>query len=47
MEMSEKAKEARRQYQKNWAKKHPDKVKEYQNKYWENMAKKAGVEGGE
>ncbi|MCD8050130.1 MAG: phosphatase [Clostridiales bacterium] len=36
--MTDEAKAARRAYQREWARKHPDRVKEHQQRYW---AKKA------
>lgn len=36
--MSEKAKEARREYAKRWRKNNPEKVKAIQNRYWEKKA---------
>jgi hypothetical protein len=37
--MSEKAKEARREYAKKWRRDNPEKVKAIQNRYWEKKAK--------
>jgi len=39
--MTEKAKEARRAYQREWARKNPDKVKAQQARYWEKKAEQA------
>lgn len=38
--MTDKAKEARRAYKRNWAKANPEKVKAQQNRYWERVAEK-------
>ena len=43
--MTEQAKEARRAYQRKWAKDHPERVKAHQAAYWERQAKKARGEG--
>lgn len=39
--MTEKAKEARRAYQREWARKNPDKVKAQQERYWTRKAEQA------
>lgn len=39
--MTDKAKEARRAYKRQWAKNHPESVKRSQEKYWEKQAVKA------
>lgn len=39
--MTDAAKEARRAYKREWAKKNPDKVKAATDRYWENKAKAA------
>lgn len=36
--MTEEAKEARRAYRREWAKKNPEKVQEYARRYWEKKA---------
>ena len=36
--MTDAAKEARRQYKRQWAKKNPEKVKAHQARYWEKRA---------
>lgn len=38
--MTEKAKEMRRQYKREWNRKNKDKVKASQNRYWERKAAK-------
>lgn len=38
MGMTEEAREARRQYKKEWARKNADKVKRYQENYWQHKA---------
>lgn len=38
--MTETAKQARRAYRKEWAKRNPDKVKVYQERYWQRKAEK-------
>lgn len=42
--ISEQAKEARRAYLRNWARKNPDKVKAAQERYWERKAEAAAKE---
>ena len=37
-EMSAAAREARRAYKRDWAKKHPDKIRAQQQRYWERRA---------
>jgi len=44
MSMSEKAKELRRQYQREWRKRNPDKVKKHQKRYWERQAERIAKE---
>ncbi len=39
--LSKAAIEARREYQRNWKKKNPDKVKAAQARYWEKKAREA------
>lgn len=41
IEMSEEAKKARREYTREYRRKHPDKVKEWNARFWERQAKKA------
>ena len=36
--MNEKAKAARREYKKQWAKKNPEKIKAQQERYWNKKA---------
>lgn len=43
MALSQAAREARRQYAKEWRKNNPDKVKQHQQRYWERKAKKRGL----
>lgn len=38
--MNEEAKKARREYQKQWRKKNPEKIREIQKRYWEKQAEK-------
>jgi DNA-binding NarL/FixJ family response regulator len=38
MELSEKARECRKQYQRDWNRKHPEKVQQYIKTYWEKKA---------
>ena len=40
MSLSEKAKEAKKEYYKKWRKKNPDKIKKYQEDYWNRKAQK-------
>jgi len=44
MEMSDAAKQAKREYQAAWRKKNPDKVRRYQAEYWERHAAMTNVE---
>lgn len=39
MPMSEAAKEARRAYQRNWKRAHPEKCREYAERYWNRRGK--------
>ena len=39
--LSEQALAARREYQKQWRKKNPDKVRQKNTRYWEKKAKEA------
>ena len=39
--MTEQAKQAKREYQREWAKKNPDKVKAAQDRFWSKKAKEA------
>ena len=43
--ISEAAKEARRAYQREWAKQNPDKVAEYQARFWEKKAEEKAAAG--
>lgn len=46
-ELSDEAKEARREYMRRWRKEHPDKVKEYDRRRWEKLARaKNDKDGG-
>lgn len=45
--LSEQAKEARRKYKREWARKNPDKVKAATAKYWERIAREASQQTGE
>lgn len=38
-ELSQEAKEARREYMRKWRKKNPEKVKEYDRRRWEKLAR--------
>jgi DNA-binding NarL/FixJ family response regulator len=38
MELSEKAREIRNQYQREWKRNNPDKLREYNTRYWEKKA---------
>ena len=42
--MNEAAKEARRQYKRNWNKANPDKVRAYQERYWNKKAQEAAAQ---
>lgn len=42
--MNEKAKAARREYKKQWAKKNPEKIKAQQERYWNKKAAEAEAE---
>lgn len=44
--MSEEAKKARREWQRNWHRNHPGKAKEYNERYWEKKAKEAAEKEG-
>ena len=46
MAWSEEAREAQREYNREWARKNPDKVKEKNRKYWERRAAKEAEEKG-
>ena len=45
--MTEQAKEARKAYKREWARKNPDKVKAAQERYWNKKAVEAGKVKGE
>jgi hypothetical protein len=50
MELTEKAKQARREYENAWRRKNRDRVKQYNAQYWEKRARKikeAGSDGGD
>lgn len=47
MELSVKAKEARRKYYREWRKNNPEKVKKNNQNYWERMADKMADKRGE
>ncbi len=47
MAMTEQAKEARKAYKREWARKNPDKVKAAQERYWHKKAVEAGKVKGE
>lgn len=42
--MTKDAKNAKRLYQKEWHKAHPEKAKEYNDRYWEKKAAKIAAE---
>lgn len=41
VELSEAARKARAEYQKEWAKNNPDKINKYRKNYWERKAQEA------
>lgn len=41
MELTEKAKELRRAYKREWSRKNRDKERQYQARYWEKKAREA------
>jgi DNA invertase Pin-like site-specific DNA recombinase len=43
MELSERAKELRNQYQRQWKRKHPEKIRQYFKNYWEGKADPIGA----
>lgn len=45
--MSDKAREERNAYMREWRKRNPDKVKEHQDRYWEKKAEKINEKEGE
>ncbi len=45
--MSEQAKEARRKYKREWARKNPDKVKAAAARHWEKVAREAAQRAAE
>lgn len=45
--MDERAKEARRAYKRNWAKKNPEKVRAQQARYWAKKAAQAAEDAEE
>lgn len=45
--MSEQAKEARRKYKREWARKNPDKVKAAAARHWEKVAREAAQQAAE
>ena len=45
--LSEQAKEARRKYKREWARKNPDKVRAAMARYWEKTAKKAAQQAAD
>lgn len=51
MELSDKAKQARRDYMNAWRKRNKDRLREYERRRWERVAQKQGEEavdnGGE
>ena len=46
-EISEKAKEAQREYLREWRRKNPDKVREQNRRYWERKAQQMASQGKE
>lgn len=41
--MTDEAKAARREYMRQWAREHPEKLKEYKQNYWERKAQQQNV----
>ena len=46
LEMSEQAREAQREYNREWSRKNPEKVKAKNKKYWERRAARLAKERG-
>ncbi|MBR3560930.1 MAG: hypothetical protein IKN81_05300 [Oscillospiraceae bacterium] len=46
-EKSDKAREAQRQYLREWRKKNKDKVRQYNEKYWQRKGESLSTERGE
>lgn len=46
-ELSQEAKDARREYMKRWRKNNPDKVKEYDRRRWEKLAQAKSDKDGD
>lgn len=44
MELTDQAREARREYMKNWRAENRDKTREYQRRYWAKKARESGSE---
>ena len=45
--LSEQAKEARRKYKREWARKNPDKVRAAECRHWEKVAAREAAQAGE
>lgn len=45
--MTPEARESRKAYKREWAKKNPDKIRQYQETYWEKKAQEAAAENTE
>ncbi|MEE3499353.1 MAG: hypothetical protein VZS12_09525 [Ruminococcus bromii] len=45
--MTPEARESRKAYKREWAKKNPDKIRQYQETYWEKKAQEAAAENAE
>jgi DNA-binding NarL/FixJ family response regulator len=43
MELSDKARQLRNQYQRQWKRKHPEKIRQYFKNYWEGKADPIGT----
>ena len=41
--MTQEAREARKAYKREWAKKHPDKIRQYQETFWNKKAQEAAA----
>lgn len=44
MEMTDQAREARREYMKQWRARNPDKTKEYARRFWDKKARETASE---
>ena len=41
--MTQEAREARKAYKREWARKHPDKIRQYQETFWNKKAQEAAA----